>query len=196
MLTQEFNGKVYKLHKNERYLSRGCNRLHIDVWEYYNGKVPHGYEIHHRDFNPVNNDISNLVCLSIAEHKRLHANSITAEHRQWLRDNLNTKARPKAIEWHKSEEGLVWHMHHYESMKDKWRIEKTFICKQCNKEYTGIANGHNTFCSNKCKSKYRRDHGVDNEERVCETCGKLFIVNKYRKTKNCSRKCASASKKK
>lgn len=34
-------------------------------------------------------------------------------------DNLNKNARPKAIEWHKSEEGLAWHKKQGEYLKGK-----------------------------------------------------------------------------
>ena len=31
--------------------------IHRFVWIYYNGEIPDGYDIHHRDFNHDNNDI-------------------------------------------------------------------------------------------------------------------------------------------
>lgn len=49
------------------------------IWEEHHGKIPidndgRTYEIHHRDGNRNNNDIENLVCLSIHEHFRVHFN--------------------------------------------------------------------------------------------------------------------------
>ena len=38
-----------------------------EVWE-----IPEWYEIHHIDWNKQNNKLSNLVCISKAEHSRLH----------------------------------------------------------------------------------------------------------------------------
>lgn len=35
--------------------------------------IPRGYCVHHCDFNPYNNDIQNLVLLTIGEHAALHA---------------------------------------------------------------------------------------------------------------------------
>lgn len=35
------------------------------------GPIPDGHEIHHIDDNSLNNDISNLACLPIAEHFRI-----------------------------------------------------------------------------------------------------------------------------
>lgn len=45
----------------------------VVVWEHHHGRpVPSGYVIHHRDHNPLNDDISNLQALTRAEHAREH----------------------------------------------------------------------------------------------------------------------------
>ena len=35
-------------------------------------EIPRGYCVHHCDFNPHNNDIGNLVLLTVGEHSALH----------------------------------------------------------------------------------------------------------------------------
>ena len=67
---QCFNGKDYKLYKDERYFSRGTKRLHTEVWKYYKGEIPKGYDIHHIDNNTYNNEISNLNLVYKTLHKR------------------------------------------------------------------------------------------------------------------------------
>ncbi len=43
------------------------------IWEKAHGKeIPKGYQIHHKDFNPENNNPENLVCIRREEHKRIH----------------------------------------------------------------------------------------------------------------------------
>jgi hypothetical protein len=47
------------------------------IWEKANGEIPvdelgRKYEIHHIDGNRNNNELSNLVCISIQEHYQLH----------------------------------------------------------------------------------------------------------------------------
>jgi hypothetical protein len=43
------------------------------IWEKSNGKnIPNGYEIHHKDGDKTNNDPSNLICVSIEEHLKIH----------------------------------------------------------------------------------------------------------------------------
>jgi hypothetical protein len=44
------------------------------IYEDHFGKIPDGYHIHHIDGNPLNNDISNLQCLSPEDHKNIHEN--------------------------------------------------------------------------------------------------------------------------
>jgi len=48
--------------------------LHQYIYCYFNNldKIPKGYVIHHKDFNKINNDISNLELMTVFEHKSLH----------------------------------------------------------------------------------------------------------------------------
>lgn len=93
-------------------------------------------------------------------------------------------------EWHGSEEGHEWHKQHYEDMKDKLYEKHDMICEFCGEHFKGQKN-RSRFCSNKCKSAWRRQEGLDNEERTCECCGAKFIINKYSKGRTCSRSCAN-----
>ena len=52
-----------KLHKNNDYRK---------VYESHYGKIPKGHHIHHIDGNPLNNEISNLKCVTSEEHVKLH----------------------------------------------------------------------------------------------------------------------------
>ena len=170
-------------------------RLHIYVWEYYNGPVPKGCHIHHKDLDKSNNDISNLICVTKGEHNKIHSELLSNEERERRRKNMNKNARPKAIEWHKSEEGRTWHKEQYKislGIASHKKVKKK--CIICNKEYEIGSNYayKSKFCSNNCKSKYRRLIGVDNVEKTCTGCGKIYKVNKYHAKQQlyCSRKCA------
>jgi len=50
------------------------DRLSRLVWSAFNGEIPEGYVIHHRDFNHNNNKLSNLQMLTEQEHARIHGN--------------------------------------------------------------------------------------------------------------------------
>lgn len=70
---QEFNGKTYYLHVTSGYyVADDGERMNIAVWEFYNGKVPKGYVVHHKDEVKSNNDIDNLELLEWGEHTRHH----------------------------------------------------------------------------------------------------------------------------
>ena len=47
--------------------------LHRYIWEKYYGKIPDGFEIHHKDRNRTNYDINNLELISVHEHHKKHA---------------------------------------------------------------------------------------------------------------------------
>lgn len=49
--------------------------LHRYKYEKEVGKIPDGYDIHHKDFNKINNNIDNLECLPKSEHTRLYSPS-------------------------------------------------------------------------------------------------------------------------
>lgn len=130
-------------------------RLHVYIYEKYNGPIPKGYEVHHIDHNKDNNEIENLILLTRKQHNELHKKEMTEELRQKLRDNFNKNARPKANEWHKSEEGKEWHKKHYELMKSKLHKEYEFKCLECDVTFKSTQI-KSKFCSNKCKARYYR----------------------------------------
>ena len=193
--------KFKKDKKTGYYLSGVINgkriRLHRYIYQKYKGEIPKGYDIHHIDHNKDNNEIENLELLLPKVHKEKLGHEITEEMRVFYRNNLNYKARPKAIEWHKSKEGREWHKKQYEiSLRNHNVVKRTHICQNCGKEYETIENGHNKFCSNNCKSAYRRKTGVDDIERKCIKCGAIFKINKYytrQKCENCKRKKSNKS---
>lgn len=149
--TQEFNGKIYKLYRGEKYFSRGCKRLHRVVWEYHNGPVPKGMHIHHIDGNPQNNEIANLELKKPAEHLRGH---MTPEKRQRARAHMK-KVSPLSRVWHASEEGRKWHSEHGKRIYRKRKL-RSLICAQCGDTYkTTCLRKNARFCSLNCKMRAR-----------------------------------------
>ena len=61
-----------------KVLEKDTNRkysmpYHRYLWEkHYDIKIPRYHEIHHKDGNKTNNDISNLQMMSKSAHKKLH----------------------------------------------------------------------------------------------------------------------------
>lgn len=192
-MQQEFNGIVFIPDECGYYRAKNDFTLYMHrvVWEFYNTKIPEGYEIHHIDFDRSNNAITNLQLLTTTEHKQLHGALLTDEQREARRMNLIQNAQPKATEWHKSGEGRTWHQALISQQRELGVFKHRLNCSNCGKEFIGEKHSKNVFCSNACKSAYRRNSKIDDVERVCEVCGKQFLVNKYKKTKTCSKRCAN-----
>lgn len=47
--------------------------LHRYIWEKHNGAIPDEFEVHHKDKNRHNYDLSNLQLIEAVEHRRQHA---------------------------------------------------------------------------------------------------------------------------
>jgi hypothetical protein len=190
---QYFNGiKFTRDNKTGYYLNSTIRkRMHRYVWEFYNGEIPKGFHIHHKDKDKANNDIINLEPIPFSAHAKLHNKEKAEENHDSIIENLNNNARPKAIEWHKSEEGRKWHKEHYERMKKDLHPEKMMICEMCKREYIGKTSAENRFCSNNCRAAWRRKQGLNKEKRICIICDKEFETDKYKKTMTCSRACAN-----
>lgn len=186
-----FDGHKFRKDKRTGYYlsAKAHERLHRYIWEYYNGEIPDGYHIHHKDKDKSNNEIDNLVCIPAYDHLSRHAHDrLDSNYDDVIR--ALEKARNTAPAWHKSEAGRAWHRQHALNM-GFGTAKHEYTCENCGKSFTAIKKETNRFCSNACKSAYRRKSGVDNETRLCECCGKPFSANKYSTVRTCSRECRS-----
>ena len=156
-------------------------RLHRYVWECEVGPIPKGYHVHHIDGNKANNALSNLSIMTNTGHQRLHGQELRRKEKS--RENIK-KATAAASEWHHTEAGRAWHSKHMTGFKHP-RAQK--VCEQCGKVYEGTKLQR--FCSNACKSAYRRARGADLVPRICAYCGKEFLTSKYGNIRLCSKEC-------
>ena len=196
-----FNGIIFRRYpdspnRSERvyyspsttHRQNGVGRLHQEIWKAANGPIPDGYHVHHLDGDPLNNDLANLGCLPAVEHLR-HHNS-TPERIAHLRE-IQKQAILVAPEWHRSEAGRAWHSEHG---RKSWinREPQVHTCAWCGDEYQTLKLHDALFCSNNCKSSWRRASGIDNEQRVCPWCDTEFTTNRYSPKRCCGRSCAAA----
>lgn len=168
------------------HIRRRVGALHQEVWRDHFGPIPPGHHIHHRDEDTGNNDPGNLECLTPSEHSRWHA---AARGLSPGKIRHLDSIRPKASGWHRSAEGRAWHR---ANAKRIWaeRTPHLRACGQCGAEYESTAtHGNERFCSNACRSKWRRAAGLDDEDRTCLACGATFRANRYGKQRTCSRVC-------
>ncbi|MEV5289928.1 HNH endonuclease signature motif containing protein [Streptomyces sp. NPDC053741] len=173
---------------------QGIRRLHEEIWKAAHGRdIPEGHHVHHADGNHLNNDPGNLVCISADEHREHHAEERRGVVRLDQLEHLDA-IRPLAAEWHGSEEGRAWHREHG-ARTWEGREEQPRTCEQCGEGYGTIAShGNERFCSNKCKSAWRRAAGFDNEPRTCEQCGEVWTVNRYSRARFCGRACSARNR--
>ena len=61
-------------------------KVHVLVWESANGPKPKGNEIHHKDLDKSNYELSNLESLTPSDHRRIHAG--------WIRNNREWSHKP------------------------------------------------------------------------------------------------------
>jgi len=163
---------------------RGIGHLHQEVWKFHNGEIPKGMHIHHKDGNPLNNEISNLEILTPRQHRAHHPIKDMARHLSHLES-----IRPMSKAWHASDAGRKWHSENAKKcMKDRAENPVTLRCQVCGETFLTVFSS-TLFCSNACRAKNRRDTGVDDESRECAVCGSQFTINKYRPQKCCSRHC-------
>ncbi len=193
MQHQTHFGKQFYIDKETGYwISSSCPKIRAHRWVWINhfGEIEKGFHIHHIDGNKSNNDISNLKKIPAKDHIFLH---MTKERKQNAKKLLDI-IRPLTKEWHSSIEGKEWHRNH--ALKIKFgKIEKKCKCDQCNADFITKKLSNTRFCSNKCKSKWRRNSKLDDIEVLCFRCNKKFTKNKYEKQKFCSRKCGSGRRK-
>ena len=151
-------------------------RLHHAVWEKAHGMpVPEGYAIHHKDFNPLNNEPENLQLVTNREHSLIHRNLVKynnehPDHQQKVAYSKENWAARRAVA--------------IERLQEKPRI-----CEQCGKEFIAT-NVHQRFCSKSCYRLWQLTSPDCDADFVCEWCGKTFRANKYRPHKSCSSECA------
>lgn len=151
---QSFNGRSYKLYSGERYFSCSTRRMHVDVWEHSNGKVPAGFHVHHKDENPQNNNLSNLELkpakIHLSEHGKQRAASVD------YISKFQQAGIEAAKDWHRSEQGREWHREH--ALKNKREYTFTNECLHCGRVYSfkSFANT-GKYCHPNCKAKALRE---------------------------------------
>lgn len=74
----------------EYYVNRKYGRLHRHIYSYYNGPIPDGCHVHHKNHDKSNNNINNLSCISHSEHIALH-----------MKGKKNSAETKKKNEWSK-----------------------------------------------------------------------------------------------
>jgi hypothetical protein len=181
---QEFLGKRYYL--CGKYYQHKGKRLHVAVWTHLHGPVPKGWHVHHVDTDRSNNRPDNLE----AKPKAAHLSDHMTPERRAAASAWAAVIRPMTAAWHRSEAGKAWHS---ANARRAWAKREPVrrACDHCGAAFESITHrSSDRFCSNKCKSAWRRASGVDNCTAVCAWCQGFFTTHKYSQAETCSNACA------
>jgi len=190
---QEFNGVRYYLKPSGYFVADPRQQLatrymHRAVWIFHFGEIPKGLEVHHKDHDKGNNDPANLELVDSRKHASYHGRKRATDDPAAAARHME-RIRPAAAKWHRSKEGLAWHSEHGKRTWEGRSVEK-YKCIHCGAKYEALSGVRKKgYCSPACQSAARRASGVDDETRKCVVCGNGFTVNRYAKTKTCSKDC-------
>lgn len=178
-----FNGTIYHKHKDDHFTYHSL--IHRDIWQYYNGEIPKGYFIHHRNKNKVDNDISNLQLVTSSQHKRLH--NLSAKRKKYIceycgKDFLSSCFTPPRF--YSSKCNSTWHKENEREIR---------ICPFCHKGFSVYRHSRKVYCSRYCANQVTSKNNIKpTVKRKCAVCGKDFIVPKsHKKQVCCSQTCGS-----
>ena len=71
-MSVSWRGRVYSKMPRGYYRNKHVGLLHRNIYETHVGIIPHGFHVHHKNHNPEDNRVENLVALSHADHHALH----------------------------------------------------------------------------------------------------------------------------
>ena len=193
-----YNGVKYYKHPKQPYFYCSSNKrvkqyssaLHRQMWFDNFGEIPDGFEVHHKDHDAFNNVPENLEIMSKSDHSSHHQSQ--PDKKEFWKNVIQPKGVEAAKEWHGSDDGLQWHRDHAAKHNFGKFDFGTDKCQVCGSEYQRKTKTAK-FCSNKCKSQYRRDNKLDVVTKQCDWCSNEFESNKYNKTIFCSRSCQKSA---
>ena len=197
-----FNGKIYNKNQDGYYISKRYDAAHIAAFKYCCGDIPDGYEIHHKDENRDNNDVSNFQILTRSEHARLHAV------KKFSKEIRTCPICGKEFEVDKESKAQCCsesctHKLPYFKRTGKTVATRTKICVVCGKPFE-VSTAHNDHkkrgrltCSPECMHQRRIDinRAIAEKKRklkikICEVCGKEFYSS-HKEQRTCSQKCGA-----
>lgn len=178
---QRFESVVYRKKSSGHYSQ--YTPIHREVWRYYFGEIPEGYEIHHVDEDKANNAISNLQCLSKADHNRIHLSRLRKTAKQtehvceycgkiYLQDNFGIR-KFCTVECAQK------------AQAENRVIEKT--CEVCGAIFQ-TNDSRVKCCSVSCGNKLGHSLRGTSKEKTCPICGKIFTPQRARQ-QCCSKTC-------
>ena len=177
---QRFDGETYYKTKKGYYVRQF--QIHRVIWHYYSGDIPEEYEVHHDDWNPKNNDVSNLQALSPEEHHRIHSFRRPIAKKTFVCSVCGKKYEAAPGGTH-----LYCSSHCAEKVYSTRRSNLiTVNCLCCGKPFTARADQNPKYCSLTCSAKAQYETTI---QKTCPVCGETFEASLNHNKIYCSKKC-------
>lgn len=178
-----YRGVVYRRYKGRLYYnpSGGGISLHRQKWIDVRGDIPAGYDIHHRDENHDNNDISNFQCLPRGVHQRHH-----------IKKRLAGRLGKQLAAWRKSKAGRRTLRDNSRKMRER-TADRSFACSDC-----GVLVVTRHPSQRRCPACMAVYEARGYKLKACEVCGAEFRAksNKKKEVRTCSYRCGWALRRK
>jgi hypothetical protein len=175
--------------QKHRHANRGVTYLHRYVWEKFNGPIPEGYVIHHKDRDTTNNALENLECITTEQHHSEHSDERSAFSSSEQQISHLDAIRELTKEWHASDEGRQWHSAH---AKSAWagRTPTTKKCKCCGEAFDTLTPTRADYCGGTCYARHWRSINKPKTaiDTTCAFCGARFTATQ-RTQRYCSESC-------
>lgn len=139
------------------------------LWEKHFGKIPTGYHIHHKDKNPLNNDINNLECLSAEDHKKIHNRS-----KNFINNGIEYRPCAKCL--------IDKKLNEYYKMKDG---NYGGYCIDCTKERFKKYRDNDEF-REKARIKAKINRIKNRKTKKCPICKKNECLIDSKRCRSCS----------
>ncbi len=178
-----FDGITFYLKKGTNYYYSSANHqsykaLHHYIWEYYNKrKIIKGNVIHHIDFNPHNNNISNLQYLSLSRHIKLHA--LERFPRKFTYKEVKCEICSKLIFTRATCGKRFCNKQCYHKYLMSLRQLLNLICVECKRKFQTLEHArksnHRITCSIRCSKKHSKklsDKDVSNVRSSGSRCSR------------------------
>jgi hypothetical protein len=185
--TVEWNGVVWRRYPNAKqrnhrvyfqgYLNGKYALLHRALWA-----------LHHADGDPLNNDIGNLECVTVARHRRIEGDRGSFSTPKALK-HLDS-IRDKAAAWHRTPEGRAWHSRNSKQAMAK----RPLIDLKCQKCGEPFRSKHRIamYCSALCRQRSRPPR-EKTHTRTCPFCERQYTTERPRQN-YCSYSCSSRAR--
>lgn len=158
---QRFNNRTYFRYGKNRYFQtctqknkiKTWTKLHRDVWEHHNGKIPAELMIDHIDRDTANNHISNLRLVTAKQNR----DNISEEHKKMYSQRMKEYNSQQSGKWWQDPEKKKQRSKALSASWANRSIEKQ--CLLCNKVFTAKHNSA-TYCSKECRQENYFMNGV------------------------------------